>query len=297
MSPGEDPIIGKGKHRYRFRRDWARLPRWWSFGDDSPSPRPPQTAVQGAVAANGDVYVLARAKHPVMLFDADGNFISSWGEGRFTPFVHGLAIAPDGHVWITDSGNHTIIEHLPDGTKLRTLGTADFPAPTFWGNPFNMPTGVAFGSDGDLFISDGYGNRRVHRFAPDGTRRHSFGEPGNGPGQFAIVHYIEIDAKDRLYVVDRENDRIQLFDTEGTHLADWTGFDQPSDLAFGKKTIVVGGRDGLSIWSLDRKLAIRWDRHTPHTDAFNIHGVWLDAEENIYLAHFDRTVSKLTRLA
>ena len=291
-----DPIIGKGKHRYSFRRNWARLPRWWAFGEDSATPRPPQTAVQGAVAANGDVYVLARAPHPVTVFDAEGNFITSWGEGRFTPFVHGLTIAPDGHIWITDSGNHTIVEHLPDGTALRTIGTADFPAPTFWGNPFNMPTGVAFASNGDLFISDGYGNRRVHRFAPDGTRLHSFGEPGNGPGQFAIVHYIEIDGHDRLHVVDRENDRIQIFDTAGTHLADWTGFDQPSDLAFGKRTIVVGGRDGLGIWSPARKRLAHFDRHTPHADALHIHGVWLDAEENIYLAMFDRTVSKLTRL-
>ena len=291
-----DPIIGTGGHRYAFRRDWARLPRWWAFGEDSTTPRPPQTAVQGAVAANGDVYVLARAPHPVMVFDAGGNFITSWGEGRFTPFVHGLTIGPDGHVWITDSGSHTIVEHRPDGTVLRTIGTADFPAPTFWGNPFNMPTGVAFAANGDLFIADGYGNRRVHRFAPDGRRLHSFGEPGNGPGQFAIVHYIEIDGHDRLHVVDRENDRIQIFDIAGTHLADWTGFDQPSDLAFGKDTIVVGGRDGLGIWSSARERLAHFGRHTPHPDALHIHGVWLDAEENIYLAMFDRTVSKLTRL-
>lgn len=291
-----DPIIGKGKHRYSFRRDWARLPRWWAFGEDSVTTRPPQTAVQGAVAANRDVYVLARAPHPVTVFDAEGNFITSWGEGRFTPFVHGLTIAPDGNIWITDSGNHSLTEHRPDGTLLRTLGTPDFPAPTFWGNPFNMPTGVAFAANGDLFVSDGYGNHRVHCFAPDLTRRHSWGSPGSGPGQFGIVHYVDIDAKDRVYIVDREYDRIQLFDTAGTHLADWTGFDQPSDLAFGKRSIVVGGRDGLSVWSAERKLLMRVDRHTPHTDALHIHGVWLDAEENIYLAMFDRTVSKLTRL-
>lgn len=292
-----DVIIGKGKHRYSFRRDWARLPRGWSFGTDGVVPRPPQTAVQGAVAANGDVFVLARAEHPVTVFDAEGNFITAWGEGRFSPFVHGITIAPDGKIWITDSGTHMLSEHLPDGTVLRTLGTRDFPAPTFWGNPFNMPTGVAFARNGDLFVSDGYGNRRVHCFAPDLTRQYSWGEPGNGPGQFAIVHYVAIDSKDRVYIADREYDRIQVFERDGSHIADWTGFDQPSDLAFGKRSIVVGGRDGLSIWSLDRKLLIRWGRDVAGTDSLNIHGVWLDAEENIYLAHFDRKVSKLTRLS
>ncbi len=292
----DDPVIGKGRYRYRFRRDWARLPRWWSFGADSAEPRPPQTAVQGAVAANGDVYVLSRSQHPVMVFDSDGNFVSSWGEGRFSPFVHGLRIDSAGHVWITDSGRHTLTEHLPDGTVLRTLGTVDFPAPTLYGNPFNMPTGIAFAADGDMFISDGYGNRRVHRFAPDGTRRFSWGEPGTGPGQFALVHYIEVDARDRIHVVDRENDRIQIFDIDGQHLLDWTGFKHPSDLAFGRRSIVVGAQDGLSLWSAERKLLAQWPRDTLFADALNIHGVWLDADENIYLAQFDRVVSKLTRV-
>lgn len=295
MQDSTDPIIGEDRHRYRFCRDWARLPRWWTFGDDAPG-RPPQTAVQGAVAANGDVYVLSRGAHPVTIFDGGGNFISAWGEGRFSPFVHGLTIDPAGHVWITDSGTHTITEHLPDGTVLRRLGSADFPAPTFYGNPFNMPTGVAFAGDGGIFVSDGYGNRRVHRFAPDGIHCHSWGGPGAGPGEFALVHYIAIDARDQVYIADRENNRIQIFDTAGAHLHDWTDFNLPSDLAFGRDSIAVAGQDGLSIWTADRELLIRWSRDTPFKDALNLHGVWLDAEENIYLAQFDRTVSKLTRL-
>lgn len=295
MDDAQDRVIGEGRHRYRFRRDWARLPRWWNFGENAPG-RPPQTAVQGAVAANGDVYVLSRGAHPVTVFDGDGGFITAWGEGRFSPFVHGLAIDPAGHVWITDSGSHSVTEHLPDGTVLRTLGSAAFPAPTFYGNPFNMPTGVAFAADGDILVSDGYGNRRVHRFAPDGTLRHSWGGPGAGPGEFALVHYIAIDARQRVYVADRENDRIQLFDGAGAHLADWTDFSLPSDLAIGRDSIVVAGQDGLSLWSLERELLVRFSRDTPFRDALNLHGVWLDAEENIYLAQFDRTVSKLTRL-
>src|SRR5689334_23368294 len=108
-------IIGTGECRYRFERDWAKLPRWWNLGDAA-LPGPPRTSVKGATAANGDVYVLCRAAHPVMLFDPEGHFITSWGEGEFSSFVHGLTIDRGGKVWITDTGLHTVTEHDPDGT-------------------------------------------------------------------------------------------------------------------------------------------------------------------------------------
>jgi DNA-binding beta-propeller fold protein YncE len=288
-------MIGEGRHRYRFERDWARLPRWWSFGENGPG-LPPQTAVQGAVSAEGDVYVLSRSAHPVMVFDGDGGFVTSWGEGLFSPFVHGLSIDPAGHVWITDTGKHSVSEFTSSGAALRQLGDRPFAAPTFYGAPFNMPTGVAFASSGDIYVSDGYGNRRVHRFAPDGTLKHSWGGPGAGPGEFALVHFIGIDAQDRVYICDRENDRIQVFDGEGGFVAAWTDFTRPSDIAFGREHIFVGGQDGLSIWTHDRQKVVRWGRDDPFKEAFNIHGIWLDGEDNIFLAHFDRVVSKLTRV-
>lgn len=296
MDTTEHPVIGTGAHRYRFEREWARLPRGWSFGSANPADRPPRTALKGAVAANGEVFVISRSAHPVCVFDAQGGFVTSWGEGLFSDFVHALAIAPDGTVWITDSGTHAVHQFQPDGTRLRTLGTPGMPAPTFYGNPFNMPTHVAFHPNGDLYFSDGYGNRRVHRFAADGTLKHSWGGPGDGPGQFAIVHFIAIDPQGTIYIADRENQRIQLFDPEGGFVADWRGFDMPSDLAIGRAHIYVGGRDGLSIWTRQREPVIRWGADEPFAGAFNIHGIWIDADENIYLAHFDRAVSKLTRL-
>ena len=114
--------IGSGAWRYRFQRDWAKLPRWWTFGDAA-LPGPPRTSVKGAVAANGDVYTLCRGAHPVMVFDAEGRFITSWGEGQFTNFVHGMTIDRAGRIWITDTGQHTVTQHEADGTLLRTLGT------------------------------------------------------------------------------------------------------------------------------------------------------------------------------
>jgi len=288
--------IGQGSWRYHFERDWAKLPANWSFGFPTREGRPPRTCVRGAATATGEILVLARSHHPVMLFDPEGRFLTSWGEGTFSAFVHGLTVAPGGNVWIADSGQHEVTEHSPAGEPLRTFGDREFPAPTFYGRPFNMPTGIAFASNGDFYVSDGYGNRRVHRFAADGTLLHSWGEAGNGPGQFAIVHFIAIDDRDRVYIADRENDRIQIFEPDGTFIAAWTDFRRPSDLAFGRDTIYVGAADGLSIWTKDRKLLARWDRDEPYPGAFNIHGIWIDAAENIYLAHFDKAVSKLTRL-
>ena len=189
----QDHEIGSGDYRYRFRRNWAQPPRWWNFGETGQA-GPPQTCVKGATAANGDVYVLSRAAHPVMVFDADGRFVTSWGEGVFSSFVHGMTIDPAGHVWIADSGLHTVTQHTADGTKLRTLGVPGAAAPTLYGKPFNMPTGIAIASNGELFVSDGYGNRRVHCFSAEGELKHSWGEPGDGAGQFALVHFITADA-------------------------------------------------------------------------------------------------------
>jgi hypothetical protein len=289
-------VIGDGAYRYRFEREWAKLPRGWSFDAPSKEGRPPRTCVRGGVASNGDVLVLARSAHPVTVFDPEGQFVTSWGEGCFSGFVHGLSIDRAGHIWITDSGQHEVTEHGPDGVLLRRFGERELPAPTFYGRPFNMPTGVAFASNGEFYVSDGYGNRRVHRFAPDGTLLQSWGEAGSGPGQFAIVHFIAIDDQDRVYIADRENNRIQIFDAAGEFLTAWTEFRHPSDLAFGREAIYVGAQDGLSIWTKERQPIVRWDRNDPYEGAFHIHGIWLDADENIFLAHFDRAVSKLTRL-
>ena len=293
----DDVIIGSGKHRYRFVRQWARLPRGWSFGSANPADRPPRTALKGAVAANGEVHIVSRSAHPICVFTPDGDFVTSWGEGLYSDFVHSISIAPDGSVYVIDAGLHAIFHHAADGTLIRTLGTPGMPSPTWQGNPFNMPTHIVFHPNGDAYVSDGYGNKRVHRFAMDGTLKASWGGPGEGPGQFSLVHFIALDAQGRIYITDREIDRIQMFDAEGGWLGEWRGpFDMPSDLAIGRDAIYVGGRDGLSIWSHDRQPIVRWGADEPYKGAFNIHGIWLDADDNIYLAHFDKAVSKLTRL-
>jgi streptogramin lyase len=288
-------FIGSGAYRYRFERHWARLPRWWTFGSDGAA-GPPRTAVSGAVAPNGDVYVLCRGPHPVIIFEPSGQFVTSWGEGLFSSFAHGLTIDGQGCVWIADAGLHTVTQHDPSGVLIRTIGTPGAAAPTYYGAPFNMPTGVAFSSSGEFYVSDGYGNRRVHCFSPEGELIRSWGQPGSGPGQFALVHYVRVDGADRVYVCDRENDRIQIFGPDGEMADLWDGFRMPSDVAFGRDTVFVAGGDGLSIWTKERQGVVRFGPDEPFEGAFNVHGIWLDAEENIYLAQFDRAVSKLTRV-
>lgn len=288
--------IGTGAYRYRYQRNWAKLPRGWSFGTTDPTDYPPRSAMKGTIAPNGDVMVLSRSDNPVCIFDPEGRFVTAWTDRRFSRWVHSIVLAPDGHFWITDAGTHVLHVHDPAGIRLRSYGTEGLARPTLDGKPFNMPTHIAFHPNGDAYVSDGYGNRRVHRFAPDFTLKQSWGAPGDGPGQFSTVHYLAIDALGKIYIADRENQRIQLFDEDGTWLADWRGFDMPSDLAIGRDAIYVGGRDGLSIWTHDRQEIIRWAADAPYPGAFNIHGIWLDAAENIYLAHFDQQVSKLTRI-
>ena len=158
-----------------------------------------------------------------------------------------------------------------------------------------MPTGVAFSSTGEMFVSDGYGNRRVHCFSAEGELKHSWGEPGTGPGQFALVHFITARCRrPAVCVRSREPPHPDLFNQRRS-VAEWTGFTMPSDLAFGRELIYVAGADGVSIWTKDRRKLAQFGRDEPFAGAFNVHGIWLDAEENIYLAQFDRAVSKLSR--
>ena len=242
-----DTIIGSGEYRYRFERDWAKLPRWWNFGE-AHLPGPPRTSVKGACAANGDVYVVSRSAHPITVFDAEGRFITSWGEGEFSSFVHGMTIDRGGKIWITDTGLHTVTQHEPDGTLLRTLGERHFSSPTLYGNPFNMPTGVAFASDGSFFVSDGYGNSRVMKFGADGSFIMQWGSFGDGPGQFNTPHGIAIGPDGNVYVADRGNARVQIFDQRGTFLGEWKDgakYGRPWALAFNKEghAFIVDGGD------------------------------------------------------
>src|SRR5207249_10861904 len=150
--------------------------------------------------------------HPVIVFDREGKFLRSWGEGLIRR-AHGVTVGPDGTYWLTDDLHHTIRQFTPEGKLLLTIGDPDTPSTLQGGKPFNRPTHVAFGpKTGDIYISDGYGNSRVHKYDPRGRHLLSWGEPGTDPGCFNLPHNIATDSEGLVYVADRENHRVQLFD-------------------------------------------------------------------------------------
>lgn len=202
-----------------------------------------------AVDAADRVYLLTRnTDNPVIVLDADGSFVRSFGAGVFSARTHAITAGPDGLIYCTDDGHHTITKWTPEGELLLTIGTPDAPSPRFSGDPFNRPTDVAVAADGSLFISDGYGNARVHHYSAQGEHLHSWGEPGIDPGQFMVPHNIAIDAEQRLYVADREAHRVQVFDVAGTLLDVWHDIHRPCGLTAGPDGLVyIGELNGVAL--------------------------------------------------
>jgi DNA-binding beta-propeller fold protein YncE len=297
--------LGPAPYAYTAVAGWERLPEGWSFGEVA------------AVAADsrGNVSVFNRGEHPVIRFDADGRYQEEWGHGLFRR-PHGLCIGPDDALYYIDDLGHTIRKYSPDGRLLLQLGdgspsdtgatSVDYRTIVRSGAPFHYPTDVAVAPNGDLYISDGYGNARVHRFSPDGRLLHSWGEPGTGPGEFRIPHGIAVDRDGRVWVADRENSRLQIFDAEGRFVAEWADLARPCAVFVDPQGTVyvaelgfragmwpgteppspdaTGGR--LSIFDPCGRLLARCgggaDPMAPH-DFFAPHDIWVDGPGAIYV--------------
>jgi DNA-binding beta-propeller fold protein YncE len=170
---------------------------------------------------------------PILHFDASGKLLASFGAGMFV-FPHGITVDRDGNVWVADAGGkngkgHQVVKFSPTGKLLLILGHAGMPgdAPGF----FNRPTGVAIARNGDIFVSDGHGgdsNARVVKFSKSGKFLTAWGKQGKGQGEFDTPHGIAVDSHERVYVADRSNSRIQVFDANGKFIADWQQFGRPS---------------------------------------------------------------------
>jgi hypothetical protein len=219
-----DVIVGAGSFAYRVEENWGRLPDGWTFTDVA------------AVGVDGgdNVYVFNRGTHPMVVFDRAGNFLRSWGEGMFAR-PHGLHIAADGCFYCTDDGDHTVRKCSHDGKVLLTIGVPGKPAPYFSGEPFHRCTHTALSPTGDIYVSDGYGNARVHKYDPRGRHLMSWGAPGTDPGQFNLVHNLVTDSEGWVYVADRENHRVQVFDGNGTYETQWNNLHRPCGLCRGSE--------------------------------------------------------------
>ena len=283
-----DAIVGSGKHTYKAHVDWARVPA----GVDL---KPAAVAVD----SQDRVYCFNRVdQHPVVVFDRDGNFLKSWGAGLFK-FPHAIRFDDQDLAWLTDEHLQQFYQFTADGELRRTIGVRGYRSDTgvpdddftsvAWkkvtqgAGPFNLPTDIAIAPDGAMFMSDGYGNARIHKFAADGTYLFSWGEPGNQPGQFNLPHGVWIDRRGRLLVADRENDRVQVFDQQGKLLDIWQSeLIGPAFFYVDRDDIVYIAEHNsgmVSILTLDGERLARWGAPIHKS----CHGIWGDSRGDIYV--------------
>jgi DNA-binding beta-propeller fold protein YncE len=285
---------------------WGVLPEGWRFVE-----------VAGVATDSRDrVFVFNRGEHPMVVFDREGLFLTSWGEGLFAR-AHGLTIGPDDAVYCTDDLDHTVRKFTPDGTLLMTLGTSGVPSDTgatsmdfrtirYAGPPFNFPTALALADDGSMFIADGYGNARIHKYSAESKHLFSWGGPGSGPGEFLVPHGIAVAPDGSVVVADRENHRLQFFSPDGDFLKEWTDIARPCQVLIDKDGLVyvaeLGFRAGMwpgttapspdstggrvSIFDADGRLLDRWGgglNPTAPGDFFAPHDLCLDSQGSLYV--------------
>ncbi len=305
--PIETGHVGRGDFVYAPQLDWCGLPEGRELGE--------VTSV--ATDSRDRVFVFARSRDPVLVFGPSGDFQFAWGAGVLTG-AHGICIGPDDAVYCTDYLDHTVRKFTPQGQLLMTLGASGSPSDTGAttvdyrhirraGPPFNFPTNLALSPGGELYVADGYGNARVHKFSPDGQLLLSWGAPGDAPGQFHVPHGIAIDRAGIVYVADRENSRIQRFDAGGRYLDQWTDVARPCEVFIDPAGFVfvaeLGYRAGMfpgnvapsadasggrvSIFSPAGELLARWgggDRPAAAGDFFAPHDVWVDRRGDLYVS-------------
>lgn len=213
-------LLGNGDYVYEELAAWAQLPDGVDFFE----------AVDVAVDQADRVYVFTRGEHPMIVLEQDGRFVTSWGQGLFER-PHGVTVAADGTLYCADDNGHWVGQFTPEGELLSTIGTRGEGAAYQSGDPFNLPTKVGFDpTDTHIYISDGYGNARVHKYTIGREHLFSWGEYGTDPGCFNLPHSVCTDSAGTVYVADRENHRIQLFDADGNYLSQWNNMHRPCGL-------------------------------------------------------------------
>ena len=223
---------------HRLVKDWAQLPKGINFGECS--------GVD--VDKSGNVWVFNRGAHPLIEFDKNGKMLQAWNEDTIrVKSSHGIRVDAAGNLWAVDVKGHVILKLTPSGRVLMVLGNRQGTA----GNndskgAFNEPTGVAFTPNGDFYISDGYVNSRVIKFNRDGEYLTHWGTKGAGDGEFTLVHDVCLDSRGRVYVADRSNSRIQIFDGDGKFLGKWTDVGQPWGIYYVGREDAIYMCDGLN---------------------------------------------------
>ena len=268
-----------------------------------------------AVSARGTVIVLHRGAHPILEFEPNGKFVRSLGEGlaisegkvaaipkaNFDPNrsrysvvygppgctacgAHSVRVDPQGNIWIVDAAGHVVYKLNQEGKELMRIGTRGVSGTSQ--TTFNLPTDVAFAPNGDLYVSDGYGSARVVKFSRDGQFLLQWGTRGTGPGEFGLPHNLVVDSQGRVYVTDRDNERVQVFDPAGTFLAEWRDIGVVSALA---KTPDDHIWTGAVLRDLNGKPIGRL------SEGGGAHGAAVDAEGTVYLAQLSGVVQRFAK--
>ena len=273
------PIVGTGDHVWKVRRP---------FGPSLSGPEPDNVS-HVAVDSQDRVYLYRRGDPPVVVTDPDGSVIDTWGSGLLLD-AHGIYISADDTVFLVDRDAHEVLAFDRDGEVKMRLGNRGRPALQA---PFNHPADIAVSPiTGEIYVSDGYGNSAVHRFAPDGQHLGTWGERGDGPGMFTTPHGVWVDSRGRVVVTDRENHRIQLFTADGRFLEERRDLYEPMDVFEDGDGFlyVTDHTPRMTVYDADGGLVTRV--RTPDIS----HGVWGDSNGNIYLACNEQPVTKLVRI-
>jgi DNA-binding beta-propeller fold protein YncE len=262
---------------YRVVADFPQLPAGWTLGAVSAA----------AMDSQGNVVAFHRGLHSILLFQKNGKFIRSFGDGMFKS-AHGLRLDRDDNIWVTDNANHTITKFSYDGKRLMTLGETDVPAED--DKHFNKPADIAFAPNGDFFVADGYGNSRVVKFNKNGKFLLAWGKKGKGEGEFNLPHAVQLDSKENVYVADRENDRVQVFDLSGKYLRQFSGmapfglYISPDDTLF----VADGRAHRIFKMTLDGKILTAWGSLGSEPGNFNMpHGITVGSDGAVYVTEIN----------
>jgi peptidylamidoglycolate lyase len=295
--------ISPPKHPYAVVHGWPDMPEGRVLGQGAGV----------AVDSHGSVFVFHRAgrtwrepmkldpidKPTIAVFDGkSGYLLREWGAGIFA-LPHGITIDAHDNVWVTDVALDQVFKFDPDGKLLFVVGERGVAGKD--GSHFDRPTDIAVLPDGSFYVSDGYRNTRIARFDPLGHFEYQWGSPGKGAGQFNIPHGLALDTKGRVYVADRENDRVQIFDARGAFLGQWKdpAIGRPYGIALlkGDRMVIADGgeqpetgpdRSGVAMVDLDGHVLQRFGRFGLYDGQFwGAHDIAADAAGNIYVVDVD----------